>query len=90
MVLVLVEAAWHYRHIPRVGVALKKRQEGVPEEVKAIAWKAQNRLNKKYRRMVGRGKPSTVAVVAMARELMGLIWAIAQEVARRKLEKQAA
>ena len=87
---VVVEAAWHYRHIPRVGAALKKRQEGVSEEVKAIAWKAQNRLNKKYRRMVGRGKLRTVTVVAMARELMGFIWAIAQEVALRRQERQAA
>jgi transposase len=66
---VLVEASWHYRRRPFVGEALKKRSEGQPAEVLARAWSAQIRLNAKYRRLVGRGKRSTVAVVAVAREL---------------------
>ncbi len=86
---VLVEAAWHYRHQPRVGAALKKRQEGLPEAVKAISWKAQQRLNRKYRRLVGRGKPKQVAVVAIARELMGFIWAIAHAMREEQLRKAA-
>lgn len=76
---VIVESAWHYRHRPAVGAALKKRQEYLPESVKQISWKAQHRLNLKHRRLVGRGKPSQVAVVAVARELLGFVWAIAQE-----------
>ena len=48
------------------------------QEVKRIAWKAQKRLHKKYRRMIARGKVRQVAVVAVARELAGFIWSIGQ------------
>lgn len=78
---VLVEAAQHYRHQPNVGRVLAERQQDQPESVKQIAWKAQRRLHDKYRRMVGRGKSPQIAVVAVARELVGFIWAIAREVA---------
>ncbi len=77
---VIVEAAWHYRHRPAVGVNLGKRQNHVSEEVKQISWKAQHRLNLKYRRMVGRGKTKQKAITAVGRELLGFIWAIGQEV----------
>lgn len=79
---VTVEAAWHYRHAPGLWGALRQRQAGQPETVKAIAWKAQDRLHRRYRRMVGRGKLKQQAVVAMARELLGFVWAIAREVGR--------
>lgn len=79
---VAIEAAWHYRLPPRIGEALKARQEGLPPAVNSSAWKAQHRLNLKFRRLVGRGKPKQVAVVAVARELLGFVWAIAHEVAR--------
>jgi len=72
---VLVEAAWHYRHRPAVWGALRQRQRGQPERVKAIAWHAQDRLHRRYRRLVRRGKSSQQAVVAVARELLGFIWA---------------
>lgn len=81
---VVVEAAWHYRHAPHRGEALRQRLQNQPEAVRSIAWKAQHRLNNKYRRLVGRGKSKQVAVVAAARELVGFMWAIAQEVARQK------
>ncbi len=81
---VLVEAAQHYRHQPNVGRVLAARQQDQPEPVKQIAWKAQRRLHDKFRRMVGRGKPQQIAVVAVARELVGFIWAIAREVALSK------
>jgi len=42
---VIVESAWHYRHLPRVGVGLKKRQENLGPVVRRISWKAQHRLN---------------------------------------------
>lgn len=87
---VLVEAAWHYRHLPHIGPTLRRRQQDLPEEIRRIAWKAQHRLNMKYRRLVGRGKSKQVAIVAVARELVGFMWAIAQEVARQqKAEKVA-
>ncbi len=72
----LVEAAWHYRHGPRLSKALKARQQGQPAEVLAIAERAQRRLNSRYRHLVAR-KTKQQAVVAVARELLGFIWAIA-------------
>ena len=76
----LVESSWHYRHKPNLGVGLRKRQEGVTKEVKEIAWKAQHRLYHKYRKIVAKGRKSNIAVVAVARELTGFIWAIGQQV----------
>jgi transposase len=70
------EAAWAYRHRPAIGGALKKRQEGLSEEVKAIAWKAQHRLHGRYHRLVAKGKIHQQVVTAVARELLGFIWAI--------------
>jgi transposase len=71
----LVEAAWHNRHRPGLSAPLKKRREGQPDRVLAIADRAQQRLSRRFMRMVARGKPSPKAVVAMARELVGYIWA---------------
>ena len=74
---VLVESAWHYRHSPRcTGEAIKKRREGQPPEVIETARKAELRLYKKFTRMVMRGKRTTVAATAVARELAGFVWAI--------------
>lgn len=70
----LVEAAWHYRHRPGVGLPLRRRREGQPQRVIAVADRAQSRLHRRYTRLVARGKPSTKAVVAVARELTGFIW----------------
>jgi transposase len=75
----LVEAAWHYRHRPRPSRALAKRQAGQPEHVVAIAWKAQQRLARTWRRLAEeRGKRRTLVAVAVARELAGFVWAIAR------------
>jgi transposase len=74
---VLVEAAWHYRHSPRLtGAAIKKRREGQPPEVIETARKAEQRLYKRFTRLVMRGKRTTVAATAVARELAGFVWAI--------------
>ena len=81
---VVIEAAWAYRHRPMVGWSLRKRQEAVSEEVKEIAWKAQHRLYGRYRKLAGRGKKTQQVVTAMARELLGFIWAIALEVEAKK------
>jgi transposase len=77
---VLVEAAWHYTRPPKVWGALKKRQHGLPPAVLAISWKAQQRLHRRFRRLTHRGKLRQVAVVAIARELAGFLWAAAQAV----------
>lgn len=71
----LVEAAWHYRHRPSLGPALVARSQGQPRPVVAEAWRAQQRLHRRYRHLVGRGKRPPVAVVAIARELVGFLWA---------------
>jgi transposase len=76
---VIVEAAWHYRHQPRVGVALKRRQQGQPATVLALAGAAQQRLYRRYHRLVKRGKTPQQAVTAVARELLGFLWAAARE-----------
>jgi transposase len=76
---VLVEAAWHYRHKPVPGKAVKARRAGQPLEVLSIAQKADVRLHRKFRRMTDRGKRSTIAAVAVARELAGFVWAIGQK-----------
>jgi transposase len=73
----LVEAAWHYRNPPRVGPELERRQEGQPPEAVAVAWSAQWRLHRTWRRMRARNKRPTVTTVAVARELAGFCWAIA-------------
>ena len=73
---VVVEAAWAYRYRPAVGGTLRKRQETVSEETKEIAWKAQQRLHERYRKLLARGKNKGVVVTAVGRELLGFIWAI--------------
>jgi transposase len=75
---ILVEAAWSYRHRNTEGRALAERRKGCPPDVVRIARKAQDRLTRQFARMVGRGKPSQIAAVAVARELSGFVWSIAQ------------
>jgi transposase len=72
---ILVEASWHYRHPPRLGAALTRRSQGQPKPVLAQAWQAQLRLHRRYRHLIGHGKRPPVAVVALARELVGFVWA---------------
>lgn len=71
----LVEAAWHYRHRPTIGGALARRSQGQPGPIVSQAWHAQQRLHRRYRHLVGHGKRPPVAVAAVARELVGFIWA---------------
>ena len=61
------------------GKAIRARNDKVSAGVRAIAWKAQQRLHKRLSRLTERGKPATQAVTAVARELVGFIWAIARE-----------
>ena len=80
---VVVEAAWAYQHKPGVYGKLKKRQESQREEIKTIAWKAQLRLCARYRRLTAKGKEKQKVVTAVARELLGFIWAIGVEAERQ-------
>ena len=76
---VLVQAAWSYHHRPQVSVDLKRRQEGQPPSVIAHAWKAQQRLHKRFNHLAYRKLPQ-IAAVAVARELVGFLWAVMQDV----------
>jgi transposase len=71
----LIEAAWAYQHRPGIGVTLSRRQAGASAQTLARSWTAQQRLHAKYKKMTGRGKPPGVAVVGLARELAGFVWA---------------
>ncbi len=76
----LVEGAWAYRYPAKVSRHLQLRLETQPKTIQDIRWKAQVRLCKRYRRLIARGKHANQVVVAIARELVGLMWAIAKQV----------
>ncbi len=80
---VLIEAAWSQRYTPVLSKQLRKRQEGLSAEVQEIATKARHRLHARYRRLVARGKTKQQVVTAVARELLGFVWAIGVEVERK-------
>lgn len=75
---VLIEGAWTYRMSARVSRKLYDRAEALPAAVRDIAWKAQVRLCSRYRRLAAAGKPRVVVTTAIAREMVGFIWAIAR------------
>jgi transposase len=76
----LIESAWAYRYPAKVSPSIQLRLESLPKDVQDIAWKAQLRLCKRYRRLAAKGKNHNIVVTAIARELTGFIWAIAQQV----------
>ncbi|MDQ2664791.1 MAG: hypothetical protein M3Z05_02170 [Gemmatimonadota bacterium] len=75
----LVQAASSYWHRLQISVDLKRRQAGKLPAVITHAWKAQQRLHARFNRLSYR-KRSQIAVVAVARELVGFLWAVAREV----------
>jgi len=77
---ILVESAWNYRYPARISQPIERRQRGVAEEVKAIAWNAQKRLCGRYGDLMMRGKNNKLVTTAVARELCGFIWDIGQQV----------
>jgi transposase len=76
----LIEAAWTYRFPARISRELLLRQETLAKPIRDIAWKAQERLCRRYRKLIWAGKLTSVATAAIARELVGFVWAIAREV----------
>lgn len=74
---IAVEAAWPCARPPAVGAALRRRQLGQSAEIIELAWKAQHRLHSRFRKLLGRGKSRPQAATAVARELLGFVWAIA-------------
>jgi len=59
---------------------LQRRLDKQPKAIQDISWKAQVRLCKRYRHLSARGKHANQVVVAIARELVGFMWAIAKAV----------
>ncbi|MCO5063358.1 MAG: IS110 family transposase [Rhizobiaceae bacterium] len=74
----LVECAWNYRMPARISKNMMEHQKRLPREVSDIAWKAQVRLHQRYKAMLARGKKPTVVITAIAREMVGFVWAIAR------------
>jgi transposase len=78
---ILIEAAWNYRHGAKIGRSIEARQQNQPKVVRDIAWRAQLRLAARYRRLnFARHLPQNKVCVAIARELTGFIWDLAQQV----------
>ncbi|MGY0781676.1 IS110 family RNA-guided transposase [Azospirillum argentinense] len=80
---ILIEGAWSYRMPARVSRKLYDRLEALPQAVRDIAWKAQARLCTRYRRLTVAGKAKVVVTTAIAREMVGFLWAIAREIQPR-------
>jgi transposase len=76
---VLVESAWHDRHRPHLCLRQKRLQQTLSPKVAAIAWRAQERLHRRYWLLANMSKPTGKIVTAPARELAGFIWAIGNE-----------
>jgi transposase len=75
----LVEGAWAYRSPAKVSRHVQRRLEKQPKIMQDIRWKAHGRLCKRYRQLVARGKHANIVTVAMARDLVGFMWAIATQ-----------
>jgi transposase len=76
----LVKGAWAYRYPANVSRHLQRRLEQYPKALQDISWKAQLRLCQRYRRLLAHGKHANQVIVAIARELVGFMWAIASQV----------
>jgi len=72
----MVEAAWHYRHKPVVGRALRLRRREQDPKAIALADRALRRLTLRQRRMLYQGKHPNLVNIAVARELVGFVWNI--------------
>jgi transposase len=79
------EAAWFQRFKPITSRALKARQEDLDPEIIEIASKAMHRLHKRYSQLSMNGKPIQQVVTAVAREMLGFIWAIGVAVEQKKI-----
>jgi transposase len=75
----LIECAQHLVSPPKVSQELSRRQEGQPRAVIMLSWKAQNRLHQRFMRLAARRLQRNKALVAIARELCGFIWALLRE-----------
>ena len=74
----LVEAAWHHarRYAPMSPTAVADAAGGSAAVAEAAS-RANRRLHERCAHLRSRGKPASVANVAVARELAGFVWALA-------------
>ena len=77
---VLVEGAWASRYPATVSRHVPLRRAQPPNASQDLRWKAHVRRCKRSRRVIARGKHAHQVVVAIARELVGCLWAMAQQV----------
>ena len=84
---VLIQSAWHYRNRPAVGASLRRRQKEQDPVVIAHAWKCQHRLFSLFHRLAAR-KPNQVAATAVARELVGFLWAVMRDLDLNDLQQE--
>lgn len=85
---VLCEAGWAYVHQPAISARVLKRQEGLPQAIRDIAWKAQLRLCKRFQHLSAQRKHRNKINTAIARELVGFMWDIARCVAQGTNQKK--
>lgn len=79
----LIECAWLYRYPAKVAPILQNRLEKASPQIREIAWNAQVRLCGRFKKLTARKLQHNKIVVAIARELVGFIWAIAKVQAPR-------
>ena len=75
----LVAGAWASRSPATVSRPRQLRLEKHPKRIQDIRWKAQVRRCQRSRRLGAKGHHANVVTVAMARELVGCMWAMAKE-----------
>lgn len=85
----LTEAAWHYRFPARISRVAQLRQQDLSEQVRAIAWKAQMRLHRRFDALDERGLQINKACIAVARELAGFVWAVGKTAMQETAAKAA-
>jgi hypothetical protein len=83
-------ASGNYRHRPRLNQRQKQLQRELPPKVAEIAWTAQERLHRRYWALLNKSKPSPKVIAALARELVGFVWAIGKETEQTLAAKRAA
>ncbi len=83
---ILIQSAWHSRKRPAVGAPLRRRQRGQDPDVIRHAWKCQHRLYTLFHRLAVK-KPRQVAATAVAREMVGFLWAVMRDVDVSRLQE---
>ena len=76
--------------MPKISKELSVRQLGLSRSVKALSWKTQQRLHKRYIKLKMRRLHENKIKVAIARELASFIWELAQIMDNPAYQKQSA